>query len=116
MHTKPAPGPKTGADAREAIRVRGPFDGKWVADLTLPLRIHDLSIGGCLIEAHHPQSPGRRFTLEVELPLEGWISVEAETLYSRDDYGYAVRFVEMSDEVRARLDRVLRHLHPKAAL
>jgi hypothetical protein len=116
MDSKPGPSEKTGADAREAIRVRGPFDGKWVADLTLPLRIHDLSMGGCLIEAHHPQSPGRRFTLELELPHEGWISVEAETVYSRDDYGYAVRFIQMTDDVRARLDRVLRRLHPTAAL
>jgi hypothetical protein len=112
MDIKPANNEKTAADAREAIRVRGPFDGKWVADITLPLRIHDLSMGGCLIEAHRPQSPGRRFTLEIELPREGWISLQAETVYSRDDYGYAVRFVEMSDDVRERLDRALRRLSP----
>jgi hypothetical protein len=57
--------------------------------------------------------PGRQFTLELELPREGWVRLEAETIYSREDYGYAARFVEMSDDVRSRIERTLARLTSK---
>jgi hypothetical protein len=82
---------------------------------TVPLRIYDLSLGGCLIEAHHEQRPGQRFTLEIELPQEGWIQAQAESLYVREGYGFAAKFVEMSDEARQRLERALARLGPSPA-
>jgi hypothetical protein len=95
---------------RRDLRVAGPFDGRWVDLLTVPLRIHDLSLGGCLIQAYHEQAPGRRFMLEIELPDEGWIEVEAESIYVREGYGFAARFVDMDDEKRAVIERVIRRL------
>ena len=65
---------------RQDIRVAGPFDGRWVGALTVPLHIHDLSLGGCLIQAFHEQAPGRRFSLEIEVPYEGWMTFEAESI------------------------------------
>jgi hypothetical protein len=91
-------------------RVTGPFDGRWVSALTVPVRIHDLSLGGCLIEAHHHQPAGRRISLEIELPFEGWVQLESETVYSRADYGFAVKFVEVPGETRERLSRVIGRL------
>ena len=108
--------PETASDSadplklRRDLRVDGPFDGRWVGLLTVPLRIYDLSIGGCLIQAYHEQAPGRRFTLEIELPDEGWIEIEAESLYVREGYGFAVRFVSMTDETRASLERVIQQI------
>ena len=93
---------------RRDLRVAGPFDGRWVDLLTVPLRIHDLSIGGCLIQAYHEQAPGRRFTLEIELPDEGWIEMEAESIYVREGYGFAARFVDMDDETRDILEGFIR--------
>ena len=96
---------------RQHQRVPGPFDGRRVELMvTVPLRIYDLSMGGCLIEAHHEQRPGQRFTLEIDLPVEGWIQVQAESLYVREGYGFAARFVDVSDEVRQRLERALAKL------
>jgi hypothetical protein len=96
---------------RRHPRVPGPFDGRRVEMLmTVPLRIYDLSMGGCLIEAHHEQRAGQRFTLEIDLPREGWVEVQAESLYVREGYGFAARFVEMSDEARQRLERGLARL------
>ena len=99
---------------RRDLRVDGPFDGRWVGLLTVPLRIYDLSMGGCLIQAYHEQPPGRRFTLEIELPDEGWIELEAESINVREGYGFAARFVEMTEETRASLDRVIRQLSRQA--
>jgi len=102
------------AAKRQDIRVAGPFDGRWVGALTVPLRIHDLSLGGCLIQAFHEQAPGRRFTLEIELPYEGWMEFEAESIYLREGYGFAAKFLDMPDDTRARLESVLWRLMSKA--
>lgn len=102
------------AAKRQGLRVAGPFDGRWVGILSVPLRIHDLSLGGCLIQAFHEQAPGCRFSLEIELPYEGWMSFEAESLYVREGYGFAAKFVDMPDSSRPRLESVLWRLMSKA--
>jgi hypothetical protein len=95
---------------RRAPRVAGPFDGRRRGALELPLRIYDLSLGGCLIESYHEVGVGRRFQLEIELPEEGWIPLEAETLYLRDNFGFAVKFVGMDEDARVKLARAVLRL------
>ena len=99
-----------GIDNRLDPRVAGPFEGRRVDLLTTPLRIHDLSRSGCLIQWYHEQTPGRRFTLEVELPEVGWLRLEAEPVYNRTDYGFAVKFVDVPPEDMAKLDKVIERL------
>ena len=101
------------AARRKDLRVAGPFEGRWVGALSVPVHIHDLSLGGCLIQAFHEQAPGRRFTLEIELPYHGWVTVEAESIYVRDGYGFAAKFLEMSDEVRNAIEAVIWRLLSK---
>ena len=108
MGTK-RPVPPPGA-RRRYPRVHGPFDGRRVELLTVPVRIYDLSLGGCLIQAHHVQAPGRRFTLEIELPGEGWLEFQAESLYIREGYGFAAKFLDVPDATRTRLERALASL------
>ena len=92
---------------RKDMRVAGPFEGRWVGALTVPVHIHDLSLGGCLIHAYHEQVPGRRFTLEIDLPYRGSVTVEAESLYVRAGYGYAAKFVKVSPETQVILEEVI---------
>jgi hypothetical protein len=87
--------------------VAGPFEARQRGALELPLRIHDLSLGGCLIESYHEVSVGRRIELEIELPEEGWITVQSETLYIREGFGFAVKFVSMDEQTRVKLARVV---------
>jgi len=101
------------ASRRRSPRVGGPFDAHRVGESTVHLRVKDLSVGGCLIESLHKETVGHRFTLEIELPDEGWVSVEAETLYIRDDHEVAVRFVDLSDDNRRILHGVVRRLLAK---
>ena len=96
-----------GIENRLDPRVTGPFEGRRVDLLATPIRIHDLSRSGCLIEWYHDQTPGRRFTLEIELPEVGWLRLEAEPVYNRTDYGFAVKFVDVQPEDMARLDKVI---------
>ncbi|HEY9463469.1 MAG TPA: PilZ domain-containing protein, partial [Vicinamibacterales bacterium] len=85
------------ASRRSTFRVAGPFEARRVGPLPTPLRVHDLSTGGCLVECYYDVASGRRITLQIDLPGEGWITVEAETLYPRENFGFAVRFLELSD-------------------
>jgi hypothetical protein len=102
------------ANRREYLRVVGPFDGRRVGALEIPVRIYDLSEGGCFIHAMHEQQPGIRFPLEIDLPYDGWVRVKAETIYRKPEFGYAVRFTEITDEAGARLRRCLELLQGRA--
>jgi hypothetical protein len=88
-------------------RVAGPFDGRRVGALETPVQLFDLSLGGCFINSLHEQKIGIKLVLKIELPGEGWITVKAETLYRRDEFGFAVRFIDMSKDASVRLERAL---------
>ena len=92
----------------------GPFDGNRGGALPVPIRIHDLSVGGCLVQCFHEEPPGRRVKIDLELPYEGWISLLAEILYTRPDYGYAVKWVDVPAETHAKLERVISRLVTKS--
>lgn len=97
-------------DKRATPRIRGPFDGWRVSALETPVRIFDISIGGCFVNSVHRQEPGREVTLKIELPLEEPICVKAVTLDQRSELGYAVRFVEVEPADALRLERALTRL------
>jgi hypothetical protein len=97
---------------RQHARVTGPFDGFRVASsIETPVRIYDLSEGGCFVTSMHAASAdGRPILLKVDLPTEGWLTIRGEVLYSKPPFGYAVRFTEMTDDTRARLEAGLNAL------
>ena len=99
---------------RKSPRVLGPFDGKRGAMLPVAIRIHDLSIGGCLIQCFHEEPVGRRVKIAVELPYAGWVTLDAEILYARPDYGYAVKWVDVSADIQAKLERGIDRLLTKS--
>ncbi len=103
---------------RRHLRVAGPFDGYRVDLLETPVRIYDLSEGGCFVNSlHDTTTKGQRFGLKILLPSEGWITVEAETIYNRPEFGFAVRFDKLPEHTRARLERALKKLQAcRAAL
>ncbi len=108
---KPVATPEpAGACRRQHKRVDGPFDGFRIGALETPIQLYDLSRGGCFINSMHQQQPGVVLLLKIDLPYEGWISVKAESLAGRGEFGFAVRFVEMTDDAAARLERAVAKL------
>jgi hypothetical protein len=95
---------------RKSDRIPGPFDAWRVGVLHTPVRIYDISLGGCFVNAMHEQMPGVIVMLEVQLPGEGTLELKAKTLYRRPGFGFAVRFINMDDQARARLARALQAL------
>jgi hypothetical protein len=101
-------------DRRQHDRVPGPFDGFRVGALETPLRIFDLSRGGCFVNAMHEQKPGVRFTMRIDLPYVGQITVKAVSLYRRPGFGYAMQFLDMNEEAAGRLEEALEQLQGRA--
>ena len=91
-------------------RVAGPFDAYRIGRLETPVRLYDLSLGGCFVNSFHEQQEGAPITLKIDLPQEGWITVNAETLYRRPGFGFAVRFVNMDAETESCLERTIQLL------
>jgi hypothetical protein len=94
-----------GRDRRVHDRISGPFDGRRVGGIATPVRLYDVSVGGCFINSMYEQKPGVKFVLEMDLPLVGVVTVNAEVLYVKPEFGFAVRFIDMSPEAKAALQR-----------
>jgi hypothetical protein len=97
----------SGDARRQTPRVPGPFEGRRLGALTVELRVHDLSVGGCLIQSFHEVPVGRRMKIELDLPVEGTVTVDAESVNTRPDYGFAVKFIDVPEETRKQLERVI---------
>jgi hypothetical protein len=94
-------------DRRGSDRVPGPFDAWRIGFLETPVRIYDISLGGCFVHAMHEQERGVVVLLKVQLPNEEWIELKAETLYRRPGFGFGVKFIDTTPETQARLARAL---------
>lgn len=99
-----------GRNRRVHHRALGPFDATRIGPIDLPIRLYDLSLGGCFVnDVHDPPPRGRKFRLRIELP-DDVITVRAEAVYGRNGFGYAVRFVEFAEDAEERLERALDQL------
>ena len=77
--------------------------GKWI----------ESDIGAKLLSQLTPV--GQRISLRLTLPYEGTVTVQAETVYGRPGFGFAVRFVDVSDETYACLRSSLDKLRQNVA-
>ncbi len=101
------PDPQAMMNRRRDIRIPGPFDGWRIGMIETPLRIFDLSRGGCFVDAMHEQPVGTRITMRVALPRVGTLTLKGETLYERKGFGFAVRFVDVDPETATLLGEAL---------
>jgi hypothetical protein len=95
------------ADRRTDERVPGPFDAWRAGILETPVRIFDISLGGCFVHAMHEQERGVVVLLKIHLPEAGWFELNAETLYRRPGFGFGVRFIDTPPETQACLAHAL---------
>jgi hypothetical protein len=85
--------------------VTGPFDGL----LEGPVLVYDLNLGGCFVNSSRQSDTGTTVVLKINLPEEGWITVNAEALYSLQ-HGFAVRFLELDSDTTSRIGRTVEAL------
>ena len=94
---------------RRYVRAPGPFDGYHLGMPETPVLIYDLNLGGGFVNFSDEQPAGATLTLSIELPYDGRITVNAETVY-RHASGIAVRFVDLDAETIRRLGRTVNAL------
>ena len=92
--------------ARRYVRVHGPFDGYHLGTPKTPVLIYDLNLGGGLVNFNGEPPERATLVLRIDLPDEGRITVNAETVY-RAPSGVAVRFVDLDRDTAARLVRTV---------
>ena len=83
---------------RQAHRVTGPSTDAGSASSTRRCSSTISSEGGCFVNSLYDTPVGQRISLRLTLPYEGTVTVHAETVYGRPGFGFAVRFVDVSDE------------------
>lgn len=96
---------------RRYARVAGPFDGCHLGLPKTPVLIYDLNLGGGFVSFIHEEPTGAALVLQIDLPLEGPITINAETVY-RHEFGVAVRFVDVDADTAARLERTVVAMQP----
>jgi hypothetical protein len=68
--------------------------------------VYDLNLGGCFVNSPLEPAAGTTSVLEINLPQEGWVTVNAETLY-RLQHGFAVRFLDVDTVTTSRIARTV---------
>ncbi len=91
---------------RRYVRVHGPFDGYHLGLPKTPILIYDLNLGGGLVSFSGEQPATAALVLRIDLPYEGRITVNAETVYCAPS-GVAVRFVDLDADTTKRLARTV---------
>src|SRR5215208_4337269 len=89
----------SGPAARKFDRVHGPFDGCRLGKLEVPVRIYDLSLGGCFVNSTAVHRVGAKLVLKIGLPGEGEVTVNAEVRNLRPEIGFGVCFLEIDPDV-----------------
>lgn len=100
-------------ERRRHVRIPGPFHA--AAHLPggdVPVRILNLSEGGCYIEGAHLPAEGGPVELTISFPSGSSIVLSGETLLNRSD-GCAVLFDDPSATVLARFGRIMNDLREK---
>lgn len=71
------------------------------------VRIHDLRLGGGLIEAPMSIEIGHRLTLRLDLPGEDRLSLQGEAVRVSDRTRFAIKFIDMDEAKESRLQRMI---------
>lgn len=106
----------SGRERRQSVRIVGPFDGCRPGLFDLSLQIYDLSLGGCFVNSvHNAPHRGQVFLIHIQLPTGETFVAKGETAFVRPGFGYGVKFCELSDENRARLENAIEMLQHSGA-
>lgn len=101
------------SERRRHVRVPGPFHASArLPGRELPVRIVNLSEGGCYIEGDQLPANCRQVELAISFPSGTSIVLTGETLLNRQG-GCAVLFDDPSDAVLARFERIMNDLRAR---
>lgn len=106
QQSTPPASTQTPPERRQRLRVEQYFDCTWLSDWgEEQCRISSLSPTGCYIEGRFSVPPMGTPVQEITVTLPtGSITVAGEVVHAIPGIGFAVRFTDVDDEARARLN------------
>lgn len=72
-----------------------------------PILLHQISIGGCLLEWDDSILTGEVFRLEIQLPNRNWLPLTCKVLYKFEDNGIGAKFLDISQFEQELVSRVI---------
>ncbi|HEY8562007.1 MAG TPA: PilZ domain-containing protein [Pyrinomonadaceae bacterium] len=71
--------------------------------------LHQISIGGCLLEWDENLLTGDVFRLEIQLPNGNWLPIVCKALYKFEDNGIGVKFIEITKFEQELVGKIISH-------
>lgn len=101
-------------ERRKHRRFACPLDGSWRGGSGgATCRIADISLGGCFVQTLSSPVPGERTVVTIA-GLDGQpLSLPGVVIYPERGLGFAVRFVDVPPEAKARLEALIDDLSKK---
>ncbi len=78
--------------------------------------LHQISVGGCLLEWDDNLLTGEVFRLEIQLPNKNWLPLSCKVLYKFEDNGIGAKFIDISKFEQELLSRIISHNLSQAGL
>lgn len=98
------------SERRSEERMEVSLEAVWDGHGTRPVRIIDLSEGGCYVDTTGEACIGEQLTLRVRLPDNGWLELTGEVAHHQVPVGFGLRFSNLTDEQREQLRSFIEHL------
>ena len=73
-------------------------------------RVADLSEGGCYIDSIADVTEGEILRLKIKMPSGDWLDLVGVVAHAFPRLGFGLRFINLDDEKRSKLESVLAHL------
>jgi hypothetical protein len=71
--------------------------------------LHQISIGGCLLEWDENLLTGEVFRLEIQLPNGNWLPLVCKVLYKFEDNGIGAKFIDITRFEQELVGRIISH-------
>jgi len=71
--------------------------------------LHQISIGGCLLECDENLLTGEVFRLEIQLPNKNWLPLVCKVLYKFDDNGIGAKFIDITNFEQELVGKIISH-------
>ena len=71
--------------------------------------LHQISIGGCLLEWDENLLTGDVFRLEIQLPNKNWLPLVCKVLYKFEDNGIGAKFIDITKFEQELVGKIISH-------
>jgi hypothetical protein len=98
------------SERRNQERMEVSLEAVWDGHGNRPVRITDLSEGGCYVDTTGESCVGEQLTLRVRMPDGAWLELTGEVAHHQVPVGFGLRFSALTDDQREQLLSFIEYL------